>query len=245
MNKKLRSVNTHFWNDSFIQELTSNEKLLFLYFLTNPLTNILGIYEITLKRISFDTGITINTIEKTLEHFERLKKVFYISNFIILPNFLKNQSMNTKMKIGAINIFFDLPEKIKQLFDFQEDNIDFDTLSYAIIHFDNKNMNKNKNKNMNSNIKIEKNIDPLSLININRSKEKKRKIFTPPTLNDVKIYFEENDYPESLAIKAYNYYNIAGWKDAKGNQVKNWKQKMISVWFREENKEKVKEIQKF
>ena len=58
MSEKLRSVNTKFWDDPFIEDLPPTEKLLFLYLLTNPLANLLGIYEITVKRISYDTGLS-------------------------------------------------------------------------------------------------------------------------------------------------------------------------------------------
>jgi hypothetical protein len=70
----------------------------------------------------------------------------------------------------------------------------------------------------------------------------KRKAFTPPFLQDVKLYFIENGYSEQSAEKAYNYYNEGSWKDSKGNAVKNWKQKMISVWFKDENKVQAKKI---
>jgi len=60
--------------------------------------------------------------------------------------------------------------------------------------------------------------------------------FIPPTLEEVKAYFKEKGYSEVSAEKAFNYYDIAGWKDSKGNQVKNWKQKMMGVWFVEVNK---------
>jgi hypothetical protein len=66
--------------------------------------------------------------------------------------------------------------------------------------------------------------------------KKRRKVFTPPTVLDVKEYFFENGYTENSALKAFEYYNIAEWHDSKGNKVKNWKQKMQSVWFKEENK---------
>lgn len=65
--------------------------------------------------------------------------------------------------------------------------------------------------------------------------------FQPPTIEEVKAYFKENGYTEASAIKAFQYYNTAAWKDSKGNQVKNWKQKMISVWFKDENKIKEQE----
>jgi hypothetical protein len=75
MSNKLRTVNVKFWQDSFIEEINSSEKLLFLYLLTNPLTNILGVYEISIKRISYDTGLSKENIEKALKGFERAKKI--------------------------------------------------------------------------------------------------------------------------------------------------------------------------
>jgi len=62
------------------------------------------------------------------------------------------------------------------------------------------------------------------------------KKFVPPLLQDVILYFYENDFSKELAAKAFKYYETGDWKDGKGNQVKNWKQKMQSVWFKEENK---------
>lgn len=72
-----------------------------------------------------------------------------------------------------------------------------------------------------------------------KGKERKGKedTFVPPDLHEVVLYFLENGYPEKTATKAFNYYAVADWKDSKGNKVKNWKQKMQSVWFKDENKE--------
>ena len=67
--------------------------------------------------------------------------------------------------------------------------------------------------------------------------KKPRTVFTPPTLSDVISYFKEKGYTETAAKKAFEYYDISGWKDGKGNQVKNWKQKMLSVWFKDEHKD--------
>lgn len=61
-------------------------------------------------------------------------------------------------------------------------------------------------------------------------------VFTPPILDDVISYFTENGYSRSAAIKAFDYYSAGNWKDSKGNQVKNWKQKMQGVWFKDEHK---------
>ncbi len=63
----------------------------------------------------------------------------------------------------------------------------------------------------------------------------KEKGFISPELLEVKTYFMENGYTEQSAMKAFKYYNDADWIDSKGNKVKNWKQKMQGVWFKEEN----------
>lgn len=63
--------------------------------------------------------------------------------------------------------------------------------------------------------------------------------FVPPSLDDVKNYFLEKGYSEVSAIRAFNYYEEGSWKDSKGNKVKNWKQKMQGVWFKDENRTKM------
>jgi len=72
---------------------------------------------------------------------------------------------------------------------------------------------------------------------VKEKKEKRVNVFTPPTQQEVVDYFRENGYTEKAGIKAFNYYNVADWIDSKGSKVKNWKQKMQSVWFKDENKE--------
>ena len=64
----------------------------------------------------------------------------------------------------------------------------------------------------------------------------KKKKFIAPTIDEVILYFKENGYKDEVARKAFNFYNTADWQDTQGRQVKNWKQKMIGVWFKDENK---------
>jgi DNA polymerase III gamma/tau subunit len=75
----------------------------------------------------------------------------------------------------------------------------------------NKNKNKNKNENKNENEKENK---------------KEKKNFEPPTLDDVKNWFVEQGSTAEQGTKAWNYYNEGNWIDAKGQPVKNWRQKM-------------------
>jgi len=64
------------------------------------------------------------------------------------------------------------------------------------------------------------------------------KKFQPPTQDEVVAYFESNGYSADAAIKAFQYYDAGNWKDSKGNPVRSWKQKMIAVWFKDENKDR-------
>ena len=79
-------------------------------------------------------------------------------------------------------------------------------------------------------------------INENINVNKKSKVFKAPDISEVIEYFIANGYCEAAAIKAHSYYSIADWHDSKGDKVKNWKQKMQAVWFKEENKAKPKFI---
>lgn len=69
-----------------------------------------------------------------------------------------------------------------------------------------------------------------------KGKERKGREFTPPTENDVILYFKENGYTEELAKKMFKSYSVADWYDSKGSKILNWKQKSIQVWFKDDNK---------
>jgi len=110
---KLRSVSTSIWSDPFIEDCSVSEKLLFIYLLTNEKTNMLGIYEASVKKIAFETGINKADIEKALKRFQSIGKVRYTENYVVLVNFLKHQSFNTNMKKSAIDVYITLPEHLQ------------------------------------------------------------------------------------------------------------------------------------
>lgn len=111
---KQRIVKDSFWTDPYIEDLNPIEKLLFLYMLTNPLCNVLGIYELRIKRISYDTGIEEDLIEKILERFVVDGKLVRIEDWLIIINFAKNQSKNPSVIKGIQRIFDKLPDKVRQ-----------------------------------------------------------------------------------------------------------------------------------
>jgi len=62
-----------------------------------------------------------------------------------------------------------------------------------------------------------------------------KKIFTPPTIEEFKKYCDESGHVLN-AETIYKGYDVADWHDSQGKQIKNWKQKILQVWCKEENK---------
>lgn len=112
---KLRSVNTQFWNDPYIADLTAIEKLLFIYLFTNQFVELCGVYEIAIKRVAFDCGLDLSEVESIIGKFSKDGKIHRHGNWIVLMNALKNQAMNPNMIIACNNQFRNLPNEIKSL----------------------------------------------------------------------------------------------------------------------------------
>ena len=66
--------------------------------------------------------------------------------------------------------------------------------------------------------------------------KKKKKKENKKDIDLIKDYFTTNGYSIESAERFYNYYSVTDWIDSKGNEVKSWKQKAQSVWFKPENK---------
>lgn len=56
---------------------------------------------------------------------------------------------------------------------------------------------------------------------------KKRKRFTPPTLEEVQAYVKERNSPIN-ADEFFEYYKTGHWIDSEGRPVRNWKQRLLT-----------------
>ena len=165
-----RYINTKFWDDKYIINIDPTEKLIFIYCLTNPLTVICGIYEITIKRIAFDTGIDKDMIIKILERFEKDNKILYRDGWLAVKNFIKNQSLNPKIIKGIMTELHACPKEMVKWVISPHKTIDslWKALKYININVNiNSNNNINNNSNNNDNSKA-----PDIVTNWIKSKEK-------------------------------------------------------------------------
>ncbi len=123
---KKRYVNTRFWQDNYIVGLDPVEKLLYLYLLTNPLTDICGIYELPMRQVAFDTGIDKEMVLRIFKRFESDQKIYYVDGWVCITNFIKHQTMNAKVVLGIKRSFSEIDPKV--LAKLKDKGIDFDSL---------------------------------------------------------------------------------------------------------------------
>lgn len=81
-----RIVHSQIWTDEFFTELNVDEKLLFLYFLTTPLINIIHVYKCPLRQITFDTGIDAESVKQAIEKFDQSGKIRFHRSYVFLAN---------------------------------------------------------------------------------------------------------------------------------------------------------------
>lgn len=110
-----RYISTAFWSDKWIRTLNPSDRYLYMYLLTNPQTNIAGVYQITMDRIAFDTGYDERTLRPMFDRFaEAGKVVFYQDEWLIIPTWPKHQRHEGRSKIasGIESVLKQLPGEI-------------------------------------------------------------------------------------------------------------------------------------
>lgn len=109
-----RMVDTRFWTDPYITELESYEQHLFLYLLTNPQTNVAGIYEAQPRRIVFETHIEENRVKQALSKLTADDKIGYVKGWVIIKNFTKYQNTESpKIQEGICRVVDELPDFLR------------------------------------------------------------------------------------------------------------------------------------
>jgi hypothetical protein len=102
---KYRYVHTSFWEDSFVVQLSPEDKYFYLYILTNTKTTQCGIYELPKRIMQFETGYNLETIDKLLKRFREYGKILYSEKTqeIALLNWPKYNYTTSKTIIKRIN----------------------------------------------------------------------------------------------------------------------------------------------
>jgi hypothetical protein len=92
-----RQIQTGFWQDDFVLQLTPEEKYFYFYLLTNSKTKQCGIYQLPGPIIIVETGYNQETVEKLLNRFIDYGKIIYSATTkeIGIVNWLKYNPMES------------------------------------------------------------------------------------------------------------------------------------------------------
>jgi hypothetical protein len=102
------------WSDPFVESLRPYSKLVFVYLWTNGECNQAGLYQISRKRIEFDTGVEIT--EDIRRELWQKAQMHLDENIVWVLNFFKRQCANEKFVIGALRCLSTIPLKFHDNF---------------------------------------------------------------------------------------------------------------------------------
>ena len=102
---KYRQLYTEFWSDSFVLELTPEEKYFYLYLISNSKTTQCGIYEISKRIIETETGYNRETVEKLIKRFCDYNKILYCEDTkeLMIINWIKYNAPNNINAIKCVH----------------------------------------------------------------------------------------------------------------------------------------------
>lgn len=111
---KERIVNVRFWRDNYILGLKPDARLLFLWAITNPATELCGAYEAALATIEVETGLRSKRILEIFGDLERSGKLLYKNGWVVVRNFGKHQhGTSTNIKAAIKRTLNDCPDWVK------------------------------------------------------------------------------------------------------------------------------------
>lgn len=106
-------IATKFWQDEKVRELSDDGKLLYLYVLTSPHSNMAGYYVLPKPYVAYDLNWLPERLDKAFRELFRKGLIKYCerSAVILIPNFLKYNPMQNKNQAkGAARRVAELPE---------------------------------------------------------------------------------------------------------------------------------------
>lgn len=147
-----RVVDTDFWEDDKVMLTFSPEdKLFFLYIMTNPHTTQLGVYKILAKQMAFELGYSLDTIDILLDRFESKYDVIKYSKTtkeIAIKNYLRYSVVKGGKPVLDLLVRESKEVKDKRLLRYIRSGASLsenETVKYFISNYLNDNDNDNDN----------------------------------------------------------------------------------------------------
>lgn len=233
-----RNVSMNFWTDSKVDdEFTPEEKYFMLYLLTNPHTNILGCYEISMKQMERETGYNMDTINRLLGRMQDTHGVIRYdasTKEILIVHWHK---YNWQKSDKVLKALVDAAAYIKSAsfkkyiadtvyirYAYRMD-ITTDTVTVSDTVSVTESMDADEPRQAPApEQSVEKSVENQKPV----EKPKPKKRFVPPTVEEVAAYCAERRNGVNPQ-RFVDFYTANGWTQGKGKPIKDW-QAAVRTW---------------
>lgn len=107
----LRNIDTTIWLHERFDELSVEGKLLYLYLITAPTSNIAGLYRLNFRDIASHTRIPIDKLQGLFEQLDAMKIVYYADRRIVwVKKSLCRQAHNPSVFRAAVHNLGEIPD---------------------------------------------------------------------------------------------------------------------------------------
>lgn len=117
-----RPIKTKIWKDEWFRGLSSDEKIVWLFLITNDYVHISGIYEMPIEIIGVMTGV--KNCGKVVDKLRQENKIDVKEGFVFIKNYLKHQTnqINHRDNISkSIVKYFKENPKLAKIFNLEEE----------------------------------------------------------------------------------------------------------------------------
>jgi len=105
-----RQIHTKIWKDPWFIDLPPERKLLFIYLFSNEQANMMGLYQLPLKVICFETDLDSAAVEEGLAQFAADGKCYFEDNYVWIVNLFRYNANNPKSPKTQTHILKTLDE---------------------------------------------------------------------------------------------------------------------------------------
>ena len=104
-----RQLHQAFWASQSVESLDPIEKLIYLYLITGPLSNMEGLYKVSLKRMSFETGIEPDMCMKICKRLEDESLAGWRDGWVCVTQAANHMSSSPTMLKHSKKVYEDTP----------------------------------------------------------------------------------------------------------------------------------------
>ncbi len=107
-----RQVHRSFWESPTVEGLDPIEKLLYIYLISAPQSNMEGLYRLSLKRMALETGIDRDMCEKVVSRLEDAGLGGWFDSWACVTQAVKHMPKSPQMQTHARTLYDSVPDHV-------------------------------------------------------------------------------------------------------------------------------------